>query len=392
MQKPQYQDIEECIIFLSGENFWQYTTESPSVQSLDKGITTSLGKQIMNGLSFTEKQSHIGIRLVKKYSSLLKKYGFNTEEILAGPVFRNPFRTIDKTKSVYIDGESLVLKSPFIPDLVNTVKKRKGHFHFKGTYQPNSKEWNFDYNEQNVLFLLDAVKGKGFSIDKKVQDDYNKIKSIIKKAHQNAFDYYPNLNVIDNKFKFNNIIIDETDPRKAIWSAKRKGCMLYHPNVEKLINQKNHFDKILLGDYRVWHVNNSTYARVEFEKLIQSANKVIIMVPSFDSNILKDWLNYGFYNTNKNDIAVSFRFKKDKEANDLIKTMNVNKFDPEKKIFIISEKLPKPVVQSVDPDLIIVDMPTMPSHYKTQQFLENKPAVVYYSSTKPSGDFKVGVV
>ena len=114
MQKPQYQDIEECIIFLSGENFWQYTTESPSVQSLDKGITTSLGKQIMNGLSFTEKQSHIGIRLVKKYSSLLKKYGFNTEEILAGPVFRNPFRTIDKTKSVYIDGESLVLKLSLI--------------------------------------------------------------------------------------------------------------------------------------------------------------------------------------------------------------------------------------------------------------------------------------
>jgi hypothetical protein len=30
-------------------------------------------------------------------------------------------------------------------------------------------------------------------------------------------------------------------------------------------------------------------------------------------------------------------------------------------------------------------LPTLPSHYKTQAWLENKPTVVYYCGSKPSG-------
>ena len=35
--------------------------------------------------------------------------------------------------------------------------------------------------------------------------------------------------------------------------------------------------------------------------------------------------------------------------------------------------------------MVIVDLPTTPSHYKTKIYLENKSTVVYYCATKPSG-------
>jgi hypothetical protein len=64
----------------------------------------------------------------------------------------------------------------------------------------------------------------------------------------------------------------------------------------------------------------------------------------------------------------------------------VNKFDPNKKIFIINEKIPKPLISSnIDPQLIISTLATQPSHYKTQAWLDHKPNVLYYAASKPSG-------
>ena len=81
--------------------------------------------------------------------------------------FKWPFRTIDRTKSLYIDGEQIVLKSPFIADIVNKVKKRKTPSYYKGIYQAESKEWAFDYNEPNVEFMVNLIKGMNFNIDQK---------------------------------------------------------------------------------------------------------------------------------------------------------------------------------------------------------------------------------
>jgi hypothetical protein len=48
--------------------------------------------------------------------------------------------------------------------------------------------------------------------------------------------------------------------------------------------------------------------------------------------------------------------------------------------------MPKPLIQNnIDSQLVICDLPTQPSHYKTQAWLENKPTVIYYCGSKPSG-------
>ena len=61
------QNIEECMMYLSGEGNYIFG-EEVSIDQYDFAIVKSLGKQLGSGNAFTEKQSHIGLRIVKKYN------------------------------------------------------------------------------------------------------------------------------------------------------------------------------------------------------------------------------------------------------------------------------------------------------------------------------------
>jgi len=382
---PNDQNIEECVMYLAGEGNYIFG-EEVSIHPTDLHIVKSLGRQLGNNNAFTQKQSVIGLRLVKKYSSLLSASGFETEKILDNNVFKWPFRTIDRTKSLYIDGEKIVLKSPFIADVVNKVKKRKTPFYFKGEYNGETKEWAFDYNENNVEFLVNLVNGMNFSIDEKIKNDFKKINEIKKKA----LDHYPILVKKMGGYVYNDIVIEEQDPRRAIMQSKLQGCLVYDDGVVDALKPKQKMDSVLLGDSRNWFINSNVCSYLDIFSLINTVDQCIIMCSSNNIEQLQEIVGSLFSAgyTGK-DIGVMFRFKSSKdffEGNKYIKNMNVNQFDPKKKILIINEKIPKPLLtNNIDPQLIFSCLPTVPSHYKTQAYLESKPTVIYYCGSKPTG-------
>jgi len=379
------QTVEDCVMFLAGEGNYIFG-EEVSIDQYDLSIVKSLGRQLGNGNEFTEKQSLIGLRLVKKYTPVLKDKGFDAEKILLDKTFKWPFRTIDRTKSIYIDGESIVVKSPFIADVVNKIKKRKSKPYFKGTYNSDNKSWSFDYNEPNVEFLVNLVKGMNFSIDQKIKEDFNKINEV----KRNALDHYPMLTRKMGGYVYNDLVIEQEDPRRAVMKAKLQGCRVFDDSVERSMKPLTPSDKILLGDSQNWFINSNVHHVLEIFSLINTVDQCIIMCSSnsYDQlqSIVENLLGSGY---SADDICVMFRFKNNKEwfeGNKYIKTMGVNKFAPHKKIFIINEKIPKPLLQNnIDPQLIISTLATQPSHYKTQAWLANKPTVIYYCGSKPSG-------
>ena len=382
---PTEQNIEDCIMYLAGEGNFIFH-EDVSIDKFDLSIVKSLGKQLGQGNAFTQKQSLIGLRLVKKYSNVLTQKGFEAEKILNEKTFKWPFRTIDRTKSLYIDGEKIVLKSPFIADIVNRVKKRKKPSYYKGEYQGDSKEWAFDYNEPNVEFLYNLTRGMNFNIDQKIKEDYGKIIQL----KRNALEHYPMLVREAGGYVFNGQVIEHQDPRRAVMQARLQGCTVFDDSVVDSMRPRQPMDKILLGDSRKWYINSNIHHTLEIFSLLNTIDKCIIMCSS-DSveklqSIIENLFGSGY---SADDISVMFRFKNNKEwfeGNKYIKNAGVNKFDPNKKIFIINEKIPKPLIASnIDPQLIICTLATQPSHYKTQAWLENKPNVIYYAGSKPSG-------
>ena len=388
--------IEDAICYLGG-SFGHLLDEREqiAIQQFDQPIIKSLTNQIEKGLAFTQKQGPIGIRLVTRYVNALARVGFDTEKLVNEKPFAKPFRVIDKTKSIYIDGEELVCKSPFIADLVNNFKKRKNNPAYKrGNYRHDTKEWAFQFNEKNIEFLVEAVKGKAFDVDDEIKNIYKKIKQV--KA--NALDHFPMLTYTD-KFEIKNIDLPDEyknklsnlqDVQQATMFSKTLGITVYDETIESKL-KNNEFKKIYLGHHNNYTINKKViHNRKRIAELVFASDQTIIMVSSLDKQSLIDWIDICVEKGFADQTAVCFRYPKDTEMNEYIKNKGVNKFDPTKKILIVNEKIPKPFIKAkVNPNLILVDLATQPSHHKTQLYLANKPLLVYYTH---KGDTDIGIL
>jgi len=390
--------IDDAIQFLGG-TLWAYNFSNEqlptvAINQYDLNIVKSLAMQLERNLALTEKQGEIGLRIVKRYEPALRKIGFDTETLITKKVFARPFRVIDKTKTLHIDGDQIVCKSPFIADLVNKFKKRKKHVYLAGTYNGENKEWSFPFNEKNIEFLLDAVRGKGFSIDENLTDIKKKTDTVKKEGLK----YFPLLTIQDNKFTINNSDIpanylqpfkDIDDPVEAILYSKMLGVTVYDSPVVKKLGHKT-FRKILLGDQSRWTVNRKVHERQNFLELIKPSKQTLIMVSSVEHESLIKWIELLEWAGLSNQTSVAFRYPKNKEMNDYIKDRKVNKFDPESKIILTNEKINKNFVKyNITPNVVIVDLATEPSHYKTQTYLANKPLLVHYTF---KGDSASGIL
>ena len=389
------QSIEDCVIYLANvHDRAHYEWPVVVVEAFDSTITQSLGTQLYHGSAFTEKQSVIGLRLVRKYNSILKEAGFETDKIFSEKIFKHPFRVIDKTRSIHINGEHVVCKSNFIPEIVNAFKKRKNLSHGAGTYNADDKSWAFALNENNIEFLCDIVKGKNFKIENPIQECYDNIKQIKKQALDfNKF--YPHLDIQDEKYYIRNpvidITIDQTDNvRQAMFNARRYGITIFSDNVINRIDNKTNLDRAL------YETSGNTWVTSKLDKqrtldIIKSTKTTVIMVSSYQSTDLLAWMK--LLDEHKLDTCVAFRYKKDTDANKKIKQYNMNSYNPNCNVIIINEKIPKTFLQdNIQPDLILVDLQSPPTHYKTQMWLDNKPLIVYTNTVRTIKDKKHGIL
>ena len=71
----------------------------------------------------------------------------------------------------------------------------------------------------------------------------------------------------------------------------------------------------------------------------------------------------------------------------------MNSYNPNCNVIIINEKIPKTFLQdNIQPDLILVDLQSPPTHYKTQMWLDNKPLIVYTNTVRTIKDKKHGIL
>lgn len=144
-----------------------FTTKGAGPISLaryDVNIVHSLAESTITGKSLTDKQADLAIVLINKYKRQFLKIKVDTTSIIDTPVFRNPIRIIDRSKQVYIENNSIVVKFPYERKLVQFVstasKNSEGSFKF----DPVLKVWNLAITESNVSWACSLSKS-GFDID-----------------------------------------------------------------------------------------------------------------------------------------------------------------------------------------------------------------------------------
>jgi hypothetical protein len=166
-------NIEDCLEYLAGmrESLATFT-----IEKTDHTIMTSIARQVFKGTALTDRQFALMQEKLANYKQQFVEAGVDNFEYVIEQT-RQPLRQIDRSKYIKIVDNTIVIRFPFKKSDIILIDEfatvNEGYLH-----RPGSHEHEFDYNEYNVLNLLDRFSKKDFIIDEELLEVYEKIKVI----------------------------------------------------------------------------------------------------------------------------------------------------------------------------------------------------------------------
>lgn len=134
----------------------------------DVAIVSSMANHTMANGALTDKQGELSIRLVDKYKRQFATKGVDVTPSVQDPKFRLPLRIVDRTKSVKLVDDTIVLKFPYdktlVPAVTAAAKESKGRFMF----DREKKEWHLGLTEYNVNWATSLAAQHGFTVDSEI--------------------------------------------------------------------------------------------------------------------------------------------------------------------------------------------------------------------------------
>jgi len=151
------------------------------VSKRDAKVLRSLASTVSSPNFITENQSRLLIKIMKENQSKLGKMHSDTSLILEVNTWSKMFRPVDKTKRLYIspsaDGDlQLVMEFAFS----NAIRKNIGELAGKVTGLVQDKPgrlYHADLSETNIVTLVHLCTRLDFTIDEKLKNYYEIIKS-----------------------------------------------------------------------------------------------------------------------------------------------------------------------------------------------------------------------
>jgi hypothetical protein len=136
-----------------------------SLARYDVGIINSMSAATSEGRALTDKQSALACKIVLKYRKQLANLGIDVAPV-ENPQYRLSIRVIDRTRKAYVDHDSIVLKFPYDPTLIDNIrdlaKISQGAWRFDGS---DAKVWRLAITETNAVAAYGFAKNNDFEID-----------------------------------------------------------------------------------------------------------------------------------------------------------------------------------------------------------------------------------
>lgn len=250
-------NLEDCLEHLAG------LRESPvkfTIEKTDATIMNSIARQCFKGMALTDRQSALMQEKLQTYRDQFINLDWDFD--YAVNQLRQPLRSIDRSKYIKVEDNSIVVRFPFnktdIVYVQEAANKCQEYHHQKGTHVHH-----FAYNERNILNLLDRFTKKDFVIDEELLHVYDTVKEI----YNNPIEY---LSGIDDDYNLINI-----NPTLALTIQKEVGESSAE-NFTKLYDRRFR--------YGFNHVANLDQSRNELAHEIASRkDKTYHSVPSIES-------------------------------------------------------------------------------------------------------------
>ena len=388
--------------------------------------------------AWTVKQGSLATMFLKRYKTLLDKFGFDTNELINNPRYDQPFRTISFERSIDTfaaeDGrEVLEMRFPYNEKFIALIRclKKKTQGLVPMLYDGETKKWTMNYTDTVAYYAtLIAVRYDFKILNTKILDDYKEIAQEKKK-------YLPVVAEIDNDCIR---LINASDSLVEYWqqhcqslSYIQQRDQLKQFNISHVRNtstpavtlaQKIAYalDINLYVDRKVYDKKTLLEAVIELDDLpalcpfsgdVQSGAEITLFrewLQAFDSvGISRDTISFGFEFDPpiaiNNDPEVeqfptaNFVYGADSSMEERAKiyadwkemhelSISNRKITAATKIIFVRNKIPRTLLKSgIRPKVafMLQDYPTWPLSTNTlDRLVESLPKRLYYMSQKPS--------
>lgn len=365
------------------------------LNSYDSNVVDSFSNQIFMGRGFTEKQSALAVKLLKKYCGNLElATNKSIEPHLTNPQFRFAIRKLGATpsKRVYVEsheqwGKVIKVEFPYSEEKVNRIRKNRDLASLM-VWDADTKSWNFALNEANIKFVCDLTSNDSFVYDEEFKSYADQVDEIIK----NMESHIPMLVLEDRKAKFKNIsehlpVIEEENLLASVFLARKSGIYTWDEKINDMLDELglNPLIKDFLNNnYNGIFEIDSTKESIECLKdIVNHMSPCLFVIPG-GSELEKTKMVYNFLISlgySYDEMSVMFRLPSaaGKHFNDFVKNCCLNNPITEKTKFVfVSIKLPKPVLKAKLKFNSVVSLGRSNVHYTIRDFFKNRENLIYY--------------
>jgi hypothetical protein len=352
--------VEECLELLVGlKEASNYKFE---VYKDDSTILTSIARQVYRGVALTDRQFDLLVKKFESYTDQFNNNSIDIKTILEEKYLRMPFRDIDRKQEVYIETKDniklIVAKFPFNKKLISKLQTLREKSDGQVTKAKN--KWKFILSEHNVKIVGDTLSNFDFSDEFKSL--YDEIISFV------PHDHVPGIYYSNGSFELKNV------HPEAVKTAQRL-CGDIKDNTLKYLDRAKQFgitysEFIPQDETLAEKIASRTHSKVLINDVysIEDIFKSLIVLDRFPLLVTVDEEEYHnvqeIYNVaskyiSNSQISVMFRLSNDDEENVLfntwIKENSLNNWvdDNTKIVFIESNKIPKPVMNSYKPQCVL---------------------------------------
>ena len=387
--------------------------------------------------AWTEKQGSLATMFLKRYKTLIDKFGFDTDELINNPRYDQPFRVISFEKSIDAftaeDGrEILEMRFPYNEKIIALIRclKKKTQELVPMLYDGETKKWTMNYTDTVAYYAtLIAVRYDFKILNTKILDDYKEIAQEKKKylpvvaeidcnsirlinASESLVEYWQehcqSLSYIqqrDQLKQFNISHVRNTSTPAATLAEK----IAYALDINLYVDRKVYDKKTLLE--AVIELDDLP-ALCPFSGDVQSGAEITLFrdwLTAFDSvGISRDTISFGFEFDPPIDIgdpeleqfpSANFVYGADSSMEERAKiyadwkemhelSISNRKITAATKIIFVRNKIPRTLLKSgIRPKVafMLQDYPTWPLSTNTlDRLVESLPKRLYYMSQKPS--------
>ena len=361
----------------------------------DARILHSLCKSINGDTFITENQAKLLIKIFKEHQKVLKVLDEEFIEIVADPTWSQPFRPQDTTKKVYIgkindDADVIVIEFAYSSSVRKKVQSLAKVVSGMAQVQ-SGKMFYADFNEKNIVTIIDELKEFNFAIEEKLKNFYEIIKSWDKNA---IYDQFLLTNITHETFQKQitaDLGIDTAIDQNIIFDRSNR-YQYFTEKTEK--NPENLTEKIALrNSSKIWINKNTTTLDEIFQSLKELRRfPALIVFDSFDSKSCTNEMVKISEILEKNgifdEVGIYFRLNNDdngKVFNDIVKDKKYNctLTSTTKVVGVQSGKIPKFLLKTDWKPMSVVSIGTVLRHSKTAVYANCCDLIISYTDKEP---------